>query len=103
MKKFTPFEELLNADPVIDAVYEAEAGGQLTGEAVSKLMLGIGNIGGFRAAGVDKVQKFVVLYSSGRTRIGPTYSMLPPVNLTITVTTKCRATSCTTRSGGGQS
>jgi hypothetical protein len=49
--KLTSYEELLDSDLVVDGVYKAEVGGQLTGETLSKLMPGIGNMGGFRAAG----------------------------------------------------
>src|SRR5262249_33592162 len=41
------------------------------GEALSKLLPGIGNLGGFRAAGLGKDKKLVVLYTSGEDRDWP--------------------------------
>jgi hypothetical protein len=69
--KLTSYEELPDSDLVVDGVYEAEVGGQLTGETLSKLMPGIGNMGGFRAAGVGEDKRFVVLYSSGEDKDWP--------------------------------
>jgi hypothetical protein len=57
--------ELAECDLVIDAVYEGATGSQLSGEALSKLLPGVGNLGGFRVAGKGDDKKFVVLYSSG--------------------------------------
>ncbi len=63
--------ELPNADLIIDAVYEGAPGGQLSGEALSKLLPGTGNLGGFRAAGRGEDKKFVVLYTSGEDKDWP--------------------------------
>lgn len=64
-------EELPDADLFVDAVYEGAAGGQLSGEALSKLLPGTGNLGGFRAAGRGGEKKFVVLYTSGEDKDWP--------------------------------
>jgi hypothetical protein len=59
------YGELAECDLVIDAVYEGAVGSQLSGETLSKLLPGVGNLGGFRIAGKGDYKKFVVLYSSG--------------------------------------
>ena len=71
MTRIVPYEELTDADLVIDAVYEGAAGGQLSGEPLSKLLPGTGNLGGFRAAGRGNDKKFVVLYTSGEDKDWP--------------------------------
>jgi len=52
-------------------VYEGASGGHLAGEALSNLLPGIGNLGGFRAAGRRNDKKLVVLYTSGEDRDWP--------------------------------
>ena len=71
MVRVVPHEELPDADLIIDAVYEGAAGGQLSGEALSRLLPGTGNLGGFRAAGRGDDKKFVVLYTSGEDKDWP--------------------------------
>ena len=71
MVRVVSYAECQNADLVIDAVYEGAAGGHLSGEALSKLLSGIGNLGGFRAAGRGEDKKFVVLYTSGEDKDWP--------------------------------
>ena len=71
MIRIVPHEELPDADLIIDAVYEGAAGGQLSGEALSKLLPGTGNLGGFRAAGRGDDKKFVALYTSGEDKDWP--------------------------------
>ena len=71
MARVIPFEELLVSDLLIDAVYEGAPGGQLSGEALSKLLPGTGNLGGFRASGRGDDKKFVVLYTSGEDQDWP--------------------------------
>ena len=66
-----PYEELPDADLIVDAIYEGKTGGQLSGEALSHLLPGIGNLGGFRAAGRGYDKRFVVLYTSGEDRDWP--------------------------------
>jgi len=62
---FVPFGELASSELFVDAIYEGKAGGQLAGEALSNLLPGVGNLGGFRASGRGAVKKLVVLYTSG--------------------------------------
>jgi hypothetical protein len=67
--RVVPHKELSTSDLVVDAVYEGGAG--LPGEPLSKVMPGVGNLGGFRAAGKGKDKKFVVLYTSGEDKDWP--------------------------------
>ena len=60
------FAELSAADLVVDAVYEGQEGGLLSGEALSALLPGIGNMGGFRPSGGQGRRRFVALVTSGR-------------------------------------
>ena len=60
------FNELLQSNLIVDAVYESSHDGQLGGEPLSKLLPGSGNQGGFRAAGRGADKKVVVLYTSGK-------------------------------------
>ena len=64
--RIVPFERLFNADLVVDAVYEGAAGSQLSGEALSALIPGVGNMGGFRAAGQQGREFMVALVTSGK-------------------------------------
>lgn len=58
--------DFATCDLVIDAVYEGAPGGQLSGEALSKVLPGTGNRGGFRPRGPNlDNKKFVVLETSG--------------------------------------
>ncbi|WP_170578447.1 DISARM system helicase DrmA [Ruegeria arenilitoris] len=63
--KIFSYPELGASDLIVDAIYEGAPGGKLSGEAVSKTLPGVGNLGGFRAAGAGAQKKFVVLYTSG--------------------------------------
>jgi len=69
--RIVPFKDLAFSDLIVDAVYEGDSGGQLGGEALSKLLPGIGNMGGFRAAGPRGQELFVALVTSGRERDWP--------------------------------
>ena len=71
MGRIIPHERLSDTDLIVDAVYEGATGGHLSGEALSKLMPGIGNLGGFRAAGRGDDKNFVVLYTSGEDKDWP--------------------------------
>ncbi len=53
------------ADLIVDAVYEGGQTKDAGSDAISKVMPGTGNQGGFRAAGTGEDKKFVVLYTSG--------------------------------------
>ena len=65
MLRTIKYDDLATADLLVNAVYEGQQGGQLSGEALSKLLPGIGNLGGFRASGKGDDKRFVVLCTSG--------------------------------------
>jgi hypothetical protein len=71
MTKIIPFEQLGASDLIVDAVYEGTHDGQLSGEPISKLSSGIGNLGGFRPAGRGRDKKFVALYTTGADKDWP--------------------------------
>jgi hypothetical protein len=71
MTRLIPFAQLSNADLVVDAVYESGADGQLSGEPISKLLPGSGNMGGFRVSGRGSKRNWVVLYTTGEDRDWP--------------------------------
>ncbi len=71
MVQILPFGALPKADLIIDAVYEGEPGGLLSGEALSHLLPGVGNQGGFRASGRGHDKKFVALFTSGEDKDWP--------------------------------
>jgi Restriction endonuclease AspBHI N-terminal/Restriction endonuclease len=54
-----------HANLIVDAVYEGGQTKDAGSDAISKIMPGSGNQGGFRAAGLGEDKKFVVLYTSG--------------------------------------
>ena len=61
-----PYEQLGESDLIVDAVYQGQAGSMLAGEALSAVLPGIGNMGGFRAAGSNDSRRLVALVTSGR-------------------------------------
>lgn len=63
--------DLATADLFVDAIYEGQPGGQLAGEPLSKLLPGIGNLGGFRPSGKGDNKRFVVLCTSGEEKEWP--------------------------------
>lgn len=69
--RLIPYADLAGTDLIVDAIYEGAADGQLSAEPLSKLLPGIGNMGGFRAAGKGPDKKFVVLYTSGEDKDWP--------------------------------
>ena len=71
--KFVQYAELSETDLIVDAVYEGAAGGHLSAEPMSKLLPGIGNMGGFRASGKGPDKRFVVLYTSGDDKDWPDF------------------------------
>jgi hypothetical protein len=58
-------EDLKTCDIIVDAVYEGGSTANVSADPLSKLLPGVGNQGGFRAAGRGDDKKFVVLYTSG--------------------------------------
>lgn len=70
MKIFT-FSQLAESELVIDAIYESSHDGQLAGEPISKLLPGLGNMGGFRPSGRDRDKNLVVLFTTGEDKDWP--------------------------------
>lgn len=69
MTRIISHQDLSTSDLIVDAIYEGGLG--LPGEPLSKVMPGVGNLGGFRAAGKGPDKKFVVLYTSGEDKDWP--------------------------------
>jgi hypothetical protein len=65
------YENCGDIDLIVDAVYEGEIGGRLSGEALSKLLPGVGNQGGFRPSGRGDDKRLVALYTSGEDKDWP--------------------------------
>ena len=65
MVRVVHFEDLANADLVVDAIYEGGTNGNVSDDPIGKLLPGSGNQGGFRAAGRGSTKDFVVLYTTG--------------------------------------
>ena len=66
-----PFAGLASADLIVDATYESSVDGQLSGEPISKLLPGSGNMGGFRVSGRGDRKNWVVLFTTGEDRDWP--------------------------------
>ena len=66
-----PFADLASADLIVDATYESSVDGQLSGEPISKLLPGSGNMGGFRVSGRGDRKNWVVLFTTGEDRDWP--------------------------------
>jgi len=71
MVRIVSYGALAASDLIVDAVYEGKTGSQLSGEALSKPLPGVGNQGGFRASGRGNDKKFVALYTSGEDKDCP--------------------------------
>lgn len=71
MSQTFPFSRLPTADLIVDAIYESSTDGQLSGEPISKLLPGSGNMGGFRASGRGDRKNWVVLFTTGEDRDWP--------------------------------
>lgn len=69
--KLVLFEQLHSCDLVVDAIYESSHNGLLAGEPLSKLLPGLGNMGGFRPSGRGKDKNLVVLFSTGEDKDWP--------------------------------
>lgn len=68
MSRIFCHRDLLKANLIVDAVYESSADGQLSGEPISKLLPGSGNMGGFRVSGRGDRKNWVVLFTTGEDR-----------------------------------
>lgn len=71
MTKVIPSNQIPTADLIVDAVYESSSDGQLSGEPISKLLSGSGNMGGFRVSGRGERKNWVVLFTTGEDRDWP--------------------------------
>jgi hypothetical protein len=71
MNKLIPFAELALSNLTIDAIYESGGDGQLSGEPISKLLPGSGNMGGFRISGRGHKKNWVALFSTGEDKDWP--------------------------------
>jgi hypothetical protein len=71
MSQIFPFSRLPIADLIVDAIYESSTDGQLSGEPISKLLPGSGNMGGFRVSGRGDRKNWVVLFTTGEDRDWP--------------------------------
>jgi len=69
--KIIPFEQLSQSNLVVDAIYESTHNGLLSGEPLSKLLPGLGNMGGFRPSGRGEDKNLVVLFSTGEDKDWP--------------------------------
>jgi hypothetical protein len=63
--KVFKYDELADADLVVDAIYEGAANASVSAEPLSRIIPGIGNMGGFRGSGRGADKRIVVLYTSG--------------------------------------
>ena len=66
-----PFSSLAVSDLFVDAIYESSHDGLLSGEPLSKLLPGLGNMGGFRPSGRGEDKNLVVLFSTGEDKDWP--------------------------------
>jgi len=58
-------KDLRTSDLIVDAIYEGGDVANVVADPLSKLLPGVGNQGGFRAAGRGDDKRIVVLYTSG--------------------------------------
>lgn len=67
MPEVVPFEQLPDSDLIVGAVYGQGPSGTVQGEPLHRLLPGVGNQGGFRAAGSLKrgTVRYAVLFTSG--------------------------------------
>lgn len=71
MTRVISFNLVATADLIVDAIYESSTDGQLSGEPISKLLPGSGNMGGFRVSGRGERKNWVVLFTTGEDRDWP--------------------------------
>jgi hypothetical protein len=69
--RIIPSNLLSSSDLIIDAVYEGGSQANAAADPISKILQGVGNQGGFRAAGRGPDKKYVVLYTSGEEKDWP--------------------------------
>ena len=71
MSSLVSFSNLVVSDLIVDAIYESGSDGQLSGEPITKLLPGSGNMGGFRVSGRGVVKNWVVLFTTGEDQDWP--------------------------------
>ena len=71
MVKVFKYDDLASADLLVDAVYEGKNSQEISGEAISTLIPGVENQGGFRPSGPGEDKNFVVLCTSGEDKDWP--------------------------------
>ena len=100
MIKILEFRTLPNADLIVDAVYEGEPGGLLSGDALSRLLPGVVIRAALehRAEDMIRISSFCLL--AARTKTGRTTWTRRPGVSSGSVTTKRLDMSCTQLSGG---
>ena len=69
--RIIPNTDITTSDLIIDAVYESSDAKNIGADALNPLLPGVGNQGGFRAAGKGQDKTLVVLYSSGEDKDWP--------------------------------
>jgi hypothetical protein len=70
--KIIPNHQIARSDLFVDAVYEGGATSKsVSSDALSKLLPGVGNQGGFRASGRGEDKRLAVLYTSGEDKDWP--------------------------------
>lgn len=69
--RIIPNTDIATADLIIDAVYESSEAKNIGADVLNPLLPGVGNQGGFRAAGKGQDKTLVVLYSSGEDKDWP--------------------------------
>lgn len=69
--KIIPFAQLAQSDLAIDAIYESSHDGKISGEPVSQILPGLGNMGGFRASGRGEDKRLVALFTTGEDKDWP--------------------------------
>ncbi len=70
MKTFT-HDNLFASDLILDAIYEGGTAGNVGDDPISKIVPGVGNMGGFRYAGRGEEKRIAVLYTSGEDKDWP--------------------------------
>jgi hypothetical protein len=69
--RIIPNTDITSSDLIIDAIYESSPAKNIGADVLNPLLPGVGNQGGFRAAGKGQDKTLVVLYSSGENKDWP--------------------------------
>ena len=71
MTRIISFDKLPDTELILDAICESISDGKLAGEAISTLLVGSANMGGFRMSGRGERKKWVVMFTTGEDRDWP--------------------------------